>query len=367
MMKLFTLPNRVTQPRIPLTHIRVSVAHLTGPGKLGASNGGLIFETAGSKQVRLDTDGLSDILANGEVTLTCGAMQIIDQNKIALTWLSTNGCDVHGRFTHDHSDRCLTRLLQFQAWEDERWQLMTAKHIVRSKVESVHSAMRHYQRQGRAIEKGLLDKISECALRCGEAESVDQLRGIEGYASSLWFGCYSTLFRHNWKFTTRNRRPPKDPVNSLLSLFYMQILHRVVARIESKGYEVGLGALHEYRPGRASMACDIMEPLRVPAVDRWVMSICHQGIVKPADFETQESGAIFLAKTSIGKVLGRFEEHWHQGNFESIMEQQIKDWIVMMRENVSLTTSRAATYLKSRLLRESTNQGAGGTDLTSTK
>ena len=101
----------------------------------------------------------------------------------------------------------------------------------------------------------------------------------------------------------------------------MQLHRRAVVRIEARGYESGLGALHEFRPGRPSMACDIMEPLRIPVVDRWVLAACAQGIVKKSDFETLESGAVMLAKGRIGNVLTRLEEHWHQGNFEQILEQ----------------------------------------------
>jgi len=352
-MKLFPLRNRANRPNSNLPHIRVGIAHLTGPGKLSASNEHLEFETAGARQVRLDVDGLSEVVAYGELLVTSGAMRLVEQHGIALTWLSPNGCYVWGRFTHNNSDRVLTKLLQFQAWEDRAWQLTTARDIVSRKIESMHTALRHYQRQGKTLSNGVLSRVEDCGRKCGEAGDVEQLRGVEGYATSLWFSQYATFFAGDWTFKGRNRRPPKAPVNSLLSLGYMQLYRRTVARIEASGYEAGLGALHEFRPGRQSMACDIMEPLRIPVVDRWVLAVCGQGIVKKTDFESSDNGAVMLARGRIGNVLTRLEEHWHQGNFEQILEQEVSRWVEKIRGNVSRDTSRAASYLRGRLLRES--------------
>lgn len=278
-------------------------------------------------------------------------MRLIDRARIALSWLSPNGCFVWGRLLNDSSDRALTRLLQFQAWEDLAWQMVVARDIVTRKCESIHAALRHYQRQGKPLPKGLLEKVDAQKRACEQAKSVDQLRGIEGYTSSIWFAQYAAYFSGDLKFMGRSRRPPKDPVNALLSLGYMQLLRRVSARAEAQGYEVALGALHEFRPGRASLACDIMEPLRIPVVDRWVVAACGQGIVSRSDFEPKPDGGVYLKRDKLGGVLTRLEEHWHQGNFEQILERELRDWTASIRSNVSLSTSRAAAYLKTRLSR----------------
>lgn len=359
-MKLFPLRNRATRPASIVPQVRVGVAHLTGPGKLLATGSQLIYETAGARQVRLDTEGLSEIVAYGEVSLSGEAMRVVDRARIALSWLSPNGCFMWGRLQNDGSDRALTRLLQFQAWEDRAWQMAVARDIVSRKCESIHAASRHYQRQGKSLSKGILEKVDAQKRACERAQTVDQLRGIEGYTSSIWFAQYAAYFSGEWKFTGRTRRPPKDPINALLSLGYMQLLRRVAARAESQGYEVALGALHEFRPGRASLACDIMEPLRIPVVDRWVVAACGQGIVSRSDFEPKSDGGVYLKREKLGGVLTRLEEHWHQGNFEQIVERELRDWTASVRNNVSHSTSRAATYLKSRVLRAADARQAEG-------
>ena len=338
-MKFFSIVDRALRPASILPHVRVGIAHLTGPGKLHAAEDHLVFETSETRQIRLDVSSLTEVVAYGEVLLTSSAMALLDSNHISMTWLNVHGSFVHGRLSPRRSDRVLGRLLQYQAWEDRTWQLLMAKKSVASKLESIHSALRHYQRQGKKVSKGVLTKIAESVEACNGAGTVDQLRGVEGAATSLWFCEFAGFFAGDWTFAGRNRRPPRDPVNSLLSLGYMQLYRRVVSRIEALGYEAALGALHEFRPGRQSMACDIMEPLRIPVVDRWVLSVCSQGIWKKSDFESTDAGAVLLARGSLGKVLTRLESHWHQGNFEQILENELRQWIASIRQHVGKETT----------------------------
>src|SRR4051794_19751513 len=100
------------------------------------------------------------------------------------------------------------------------------------------------------------------------ATNADQVRGFEGAASAAWFAFLGGLFEPPWSFRARARRPPTDPVNALLSLGYTWLLNRMNARAEAAGYEIYLGGLHEYRAGRPSLGCDLIESLRIPAVDR---------------------------------------------------------------------------------------------------
>ena len=91
-----------------------------------------------------------------------------------------------------------------------------------------------------------------------------------------WFEFFGKLLLPPWQLSRRVRRPPTDPVNALLSLGYTLLLQRTLAACEAVGLDAALGSLHEYHPGRPSLACDLMEPLRVPAVDRWVIALCNQ-------------------------------------------------------------------------------------------
>lgn len=347
-MKLFRFATRPQANPTQIPHVRVDAAHLIGPGKLRVDHEHLVFETEQTRQIRIDAEGLTQINAYGEIVLTGAAMRLLEQRSITLTWLNPSGSFVWGRLAHESSDRSLMRLLQFQAWDDELWQRTTARRIVIAKVTSSEAAARHYQRQGKRLEPQLLSKLQSAQQSAITADSVDKLRGIEGNVAAMWYKNYGTLFNKNWRFVSRNRRPALDPINALLSLGYMQLYRRVAAQLEARGYETTLGALHEFRPGRLSLACDLMEPLRIPVVDRWVLAICQQGIVRPHQFTKGQQIGVYLEKDALPGVLGRFEEHWHQGFFLQQLDSIIMEFASSLREHVSAGTSRAASYLKRR-------------------
>lgn len=110
-------------------------------------------------------------------------------------------------------------------------------------------------------------------------------------------------------------------MNALLSLGYTWLLTRVNARAEAAGYEIYLGGLHEYRPGRPSLGCDLIEPLRVPAVDRWVVATCGQGELSPHDFRSEEAGGFRLHPAAFGRTLVSWERHWSGGRLDAILQQ----------------------------------------------
>ncbi len=170
--------------------------------------------------------------------------------------------------------------------------------------------------------------LEDVAARCAGAE-VESLRGLEGATAAAWFGLLGQLLHEPWQFRQRVRRPPTDPVNALLSLGYTWVLNRTVARCEAVGLEVNLGALHDWRPGRPSLACDLMEPLRVPAVDRWVIAACNQGSITAADF-VAESGGIRLQPDSFGRILYDWEKHWARSEQEKELDEllgRLEGWL----------------------------------------
>jgi CRISPR-associated protein Cas1 len=164
------------------------------------------------------------------------------------------------------------------------------------------------------------------------ADNLDVLRGVEGSASKAWFDLLGALLRPPWQFTHRQRRPPPDPVNALLSLGYTWLLTRTVARIEAAGLEVALGALHEYRAGRPSLACDLMEPLRVPAVDRWVVGLCNGGQLGTADF-VAENGGVRLHSDVFGRILTTWQTHWTDGGHDEGLGELVQGVVAHLRRS----------------------------------
>lgn len=349
-MKLFRFANRPNANANQIPQVRVQTVHLIGPGTLRQRSEHLLFESEKSKQIRVDIEGLHDVLAYGDVRPTSDALLLMQNHGIGFSMLSPNGSNLLAHLTFETSQRALQRLIQFQSFNDARWQLLYAREVVCGKLQSTCNALRHYQRQGKTLERGILQKMERAVESASQADSVEQLRGIEGQGAALWYQQYGALLRPRWKFVTRNRRPPRDPVNALLSLGYMQLYRRCVARLEASGYEPSLGALHEFRPGRMSLACDLMEPLRVSAVDRWVYAMCQQGIVRDNDFASTAETGVRLESDQLAKVLQRFEEAWHQGNFRALLDQALANLRASLRERCSEGNSRTAKLLKQKYL-----------------
>lgn len=156
--------------------------------------------------------------------------------------------------------------------------------------------------------------------------NIDALRGLEGTASRHWFQLFGSLIKQGWKFDGRKRRPPPDPINALLSLGYTWLLGKTIACIESQGMEVNVGMLHAYRAGRPSLACDLMEPLRVPAVDRWVLQLLNGKLVRTHDFESDQRGGVKLVRQRFSDILLSWQQHWLQGSFDRKLDGEVREF-----------------------------------------
>lgn len=315
-----------------VTNVATPVAHLVGPGKLKVVNGKLAYSTEGDPPLRLDPEALTTVLCYGPVGVTDEAMQMLFRHGVEVAFLTAGGTICRGRLVRSDPSTTALRMVQHQVLSREECQRELARWIVANKIESQVHAARHYQRQGSTAARPVLHQLQEATEACRNATTVEQLRGVEGSSSAAWFGLLGQLLNPPWVFNQRTRRPPTDPVNALLSLGYTWLLTRTVARCEATGLEVNLGALHEFRPGRPSLACDLIEPLRVPAVDRWVVAQLNQGLVTPDDFRS-ENGGIYLQPASFARMLHRWETHWLTEHQEQSLEamlacvvQQLRQW-----------------------------------------
>ena len=141
--------------------------------------------------------------------------------------------------------------------------------------------------------------------------SLDALRGMEGAAATIYFGLFDDMILRNketFYFHGRNRRPPLDRVNALLSFVYTLLGNDCTSALESVGLDPYVGFLHRDRPGRTSLAQDLLEELRPCMADRFVLTLINDRIVSPKDFELQENGAVLLKTEGRKKVLAEWQE-----------------------------------------------------------
>ncbi|MGF1580765.1 MAG: CRISPR-associated endonuclease Cas1 [Gemmataceae bacterium] len=304
------------------TSVSTPIAHLVGPGKLKVINGRLAFSAKDESPVRLDPSKLEEICCYGPVGITDDAFQMLFRYEIPVAWLSLAGQNCRGRLVRSDASRTSLRLLQYQAFLDLQWRTQWAAQVVGAKITSQIEAARYFQRKSTPDATDILRQLESGFQRCSQNPTIEQLRGIEGAASAAWFRLFGTALNDPWKFTQRTRRPPRDPVNAMLSLGYTWLHTRTLARVEAQGLEPYLGGLHEYRAGRPSLVCDLVEPLRVPTVDRWVLRLCNRKGVTPEDFVPKDGG-FRLTPQAFPNILQRWEEYWHDQHHDLTLSQII--------------------------------------------
>lgn len=143
-------------------------------------------------------------------------------------------------------------------------------------------------------------------------EDLDSLRGVEGKASASYFGVLDELIlnqKEDFKFTGRSRRPPLDRVNAALSMAYTLLTHDCAAALESVGLDAYAGFMHRDRPGRTSLALDLMEELRAPLADRLVLTLVNTRALQKQHFRTQSGGAVLLTDEGRKVLLTAWQTH----------------------------------------------------------
>lgn len=196
----------------------------------------------------------------------------------------------------------LLRQQQFRAADDADASCRYAKGFLLGKIYNARWVLEcatrdHPQRVPVDKLKALSGQLAAALPRIENAMSAEALRGIEGEAAQLYFSGFDDLIlqqRKTFTFTKRTRRPPLDPVNALLSFAYTLLARDCAAALEGVGLDPYVGFLHRPRPGRTSLALDLMEELRTTYADRFVLTCINQKIILPKHCVKQESHAVLL-------------------------------------------------------------------------
>jgi CRISPR-associated protein Cas1 len=316
----------------PLPAVATPVLHVEGPGRLAMEGGRLVVACGdGVRQLALLGDALELVVCHGPIDVSGACLADLAGRGVSLAFVSRDGSRLLSRLQSQADSRLPTRVAQTRVLLDERSRSRFASGIVAEKIRSQAAAARHYQRQGRAVDGKVLERLAEIESQAEACTDLDALMGLEGAASALWFKVLGTLFRAPWKFESRSRRPPRDPVNALLSLGYTLLHDRVATAAQAAGLEPALGALHAFRAGRMSLACDLMEPLRVPVVDRWVVAACNQRRFDPGLFE-QNDGSCMVGRGQMPRVVADWERTWHESRWRSLLSQRVAGFVRDIRQ-----------------------------------
>ena len=156
------------------------------------------------------------------------------------------------------------------------------------------------------------------------ADDKDAIRGYEGLVAKTYFDCFDELIlqrKTDFPFNGRSKRPPEDNVNSMLSLLYTFLAHDIGSALSAVGIDSYVGFMHTDRPGRMSMALDVMEELRGFMVDRTVLSMINLKIIEKSDFEKKESNAVLIKESGRKKII----EYWQKRKQTEILHPYLKE------------------------------------------
>lgn len=317
-----------------LPSVAAPVAHVVGPGRLSLDSSRIVHENdEGRRQATLLLEGLELLICHGRVVIEPGCLAALAEAKVAVAFMAADGRRLLARITPEDDPRVIGRVMQHRVLADPDLRARLARPIVVEKIHSQAGAARHYQRQGKAVNREDLDRLADFEKRAADTRSLDELLGLEGAAAVVWFDVFGRLLREPWEFQCRSRRPPADPVNALLSLGYTLLQHRVTAACQAAGLETALGPLHAYRAGRPSLACDLMEPLRVPVVDRWVVGLLNQRRVSPDDFLAADGDGVRLTKEAFPRVIADWERQWDDTRSGSVVMDRVRAFAHDLREH----------------------------------
>lgn len=185
-------------------------------------------------------------------------------------------------FRHNHAD---LHRAQFLRDEDGAVKLMLGRAFVRGKLHNTRVLLRRYNRRRQLETLHQADhQLSDLMNRLPTTLTLDQVRGTEGQGAHVFFSAVKELLPEQWNFTGRNRRPPSDPFNLLISYGYGILFNTVMTLVHRRGLNPYLGALHALRPGHPALVSDLLEEFRSPIVDTMALYALLDGILKPEDF-----------------------------------------------------------------------------------
>lgn len=269
---------------------------------------------------------LQNILCFGQVSVSPGLMAACLETGVGLSFFTEFG-KFQAQVMGMPKGNVLLRRTQYRWADDEEKSVSVARLMIAAKVGNCRAVLMREQRNHGASDAlaHAAEKMAALLENIRHARNVPQLMGLEGEAASVYFGVFNSLLRsHGFEFSGRVRRPPGDPVNALLSFAYVLLASECASALAGVGLDPYVGFLHQDRPGRKSLALDLMEELRAPLADRFVLTLINRGQMKLDDFVTEASGAVRLKDDARKTFLTAYQERKKESLKHPYLEESIE-------------------------------------------
>lgn len=297
----------------------------------------LVFYENGERVGTVPLAPLARVFLRGDVTLSSSLLGKLGERGIGVVLLSGRKAEPTMLLARPHNDAA-RRVAQYRLSQDAEFCLGFARGIVEAKLRSQAAFLEERRNEepcSRYVLTHSLQRLDKAIVSAGEQASPGSLRGVEGAGSAAYFEGFGDLLPARLKFSTRNRRPPKDPVNAALSLGYTLLHAEAVMALYGAGFDPFIGFYHALDFGRESLACDVVEPLRVE-VDRHLLGLFRGEKLRVDNFSTVD-GACLLGKA--GRAC--FYAEWEP------LAERLRKRLADSVANVAAALGRAAAFAAS--------------------
>ncbi|MBW4489493.1 MAG: type I-D CRISPR-associated endonuclease Cas1d [Trichocoleus desertorum ATA4-8-CV12] len=270
------------------------------------------LQVKAQKKTLLDVPMLKveGVVVLGRATISPAALTELLERKIPLSFLTGTGRYL-GRLEPPLTKNIFVRSAQWQAAGDSDKAIHVVRSFIRGKLKNYRSMFLRAQRENAALNlQAAITRLEQAIAPINATDTIDSLRGLEGAGSAAYFGGFDALIRADgFRFESRRRRPPTDPVNALLSFGYALLLHDIQSAVNIVGFDPYLGYLHTQRYGRPSLALDLMEEFRPLVVDAVVLATLNRRSLTLSDFTTEAlSQAVSLSDEGRRTFLRLYEQ-----------------------------------------------------------
>jgi len=279
------------------------------------------------ERFRIPIVNIESIITFSYMGASPALMKLCAENNVSLMFMTPQGRYI-ARMQGGTKGNVLLRKKQYSWADDQGLALHLAKLFMTGKVYNSRNVLQRFLRDNGSVEEvqQAVKQLEWSRKSITRAESMDILRGEEGQAANVYFGVFNHLILHqggDFFFHGRSRRPPRDEVNAMLSFTYTLLANEVASALESVGLDPYVGFVHSLRPGRASLALDMMEELRPYLADRLVLSLINRRQVKIKDFIRQGDESFIMTDDCRKQMLSA----WQNRKKEIIEHPYLKEKI----------------------------------------
>ncbi|WHZ24970.1 MAG: CRISPR-associated protein Cas1 [Nitrospira sp.] len=312
-------------------HQLLNTLYLTTEGAyLRLDHDTLRVEVERETKLQVPIHHLGGIVCFGDVLVSPAALARCAQDGRFVVFLDRNG-RFQARVEGPISGNVLLRCAQHAAMREPDTTLTIARHLVGGKIQNSRQIVLRAAREtdrpddGEALRQ-TAEALANVLGRIPLSPDLEHLRGLEGEAARKYFATFDRMVREDratFTLNGRNRRPPTDPVNALLSFLYALLMNDCVAALEGVGLDPQMGFLHALRPGRAALALDLMEELRSPFADRLALTLINRRQVTANQFHARPGGAVQLEEAARKEVIVAYQKRKQEEITHPVLDQKM--------------------------------------------